>query len=158
MEILWKKCGQRGRVEPERLWSLEPRTGSECCLAFWIGNGQRARNGEVACLEQLIRTHPNSHVCRLILSFNMRTGTIVYFLPEAVFLKQCMGARNRIGIELLYRPGRLKRLAESIPWNLFLGPLKVYKFGLWSAGGTINERAVHLRNQWRHIGIVFSLN
>ncbi len=23
-------------------------------------------------------------------------------------------------------------LAESIPWNLFLGSLKVYKFGLWS--------------------------
>jgi hypothetical protein len=25
----------------------------------------------------------------------------------------------------------LQRLAESIPWNLFLGSLNVYKFGLW---------------------------
>jgi hypothetical protein len=28
--------------------------------------------------------------------------------------------------------GRLHRLAESIPWNRFLGSLNVYKFGLWS--------------------------
>ncbi len=28
-----------------------------------------------------------------------------------------------------YRPVRLHRLAESIPWNRFLGSLKVYKFG-----------------------------
>jgi len=27
---------------------------------------------------------------------------------EAVFLKECMGARNREGIGLLYRPARLK--------------------------------------------------
>jgi hypothetical protein len=26
-----------------------------------------------------------------------------------------MGARNRVGIEVLYRPARLYRLAESIP-------------------------------------------
>jgi len=37
--------------------------------------------------------------------------------PEAVFLKLYMGARNRVGIGLLYRPARLNRLAESIPWN-----------------------------------------
>jgi len=43
--------------------------------------------------------------------------------PRAVFLKQCMGAKNREGIGLLYRPARLNRLAESIPWNLFLGSL-----------------------------------
>jgi hypothetical protein len=28
-------------------------------------------------------------------------------------------------------PARLHRLAESIPWNRFLGSLKVYKFSLW---------------------------
>jgi hypothetical protein len=28
------------------------------------------------------------------------------------------------------RPAKLHRLAESIPWNLFLGSLKVYIFGL----------------------------
>jgi hypothetical protein len=34
--------------------------------------------------------------------------------------------RNRF----LYRPARLQRLAESIPWNRFLGPIKVYKYRL----------------------------
>ena len=32
-----------------------------------------------------------------------------------------MGARNRGGIGLSYRPTRLHRLAEFIPWNRFLG-------------------------------------
>ncbi len=32
---------------------------------------------------------------------------------------------------LTYRPAKLHRLAESIPWNRFLGSLNVYKFGLW---------------------------
>jgi hypothetical protein len=35
-----------------------------------------------------------------------------------------MGARNRLGIGLSYRPARLHRLEESIPWNGFLGSLK----------------------------------
>jgi hypothetical protein len=29
-----------------------------------------------------------------------------------------------------YRPARLHRLAESIPWNRFLGSMNVYKYGL----------------------------
>ncbi len=36
-----------------------------------------------------------------------------------------MGARNRGGIGLSYRPARLQRLAEFIPWNRFLGSLKI---------------------------------
>ncbi len=40
------------------------------------------------------------------------------------------GARNRIGIGLSYRPAKLNRLAELIPWNRFLGSLKVKKFEL----------------------------
>ncbi len=35
------------------------------------------------------------------------------------------GARNRVGIGLLYHPARIHRLAESIPWNRFWGSLKV---------------------------------
>ncbi len=31
-----------------------------------------------------------------------------------------MGARNRVGIGLLYWPARLHMLAEFIPWNPFL--------------------------------------
>jgi hypothetical protein len=38
-----------------------------------------------------------------------------------------MGARNRVGIVLSYRPARLYRLAESISWNLLMGTLKVLK-------------------------------
>jgi hypothetical protein len=44
--------------------------------------------------------------------------------------KQSMGARNRVGIGLSYRPARLHSLAELVLWNRFLGSLKVYKFGL----------------------------
>jgi hypothetical protein len=40
----------------------------------------------------------------------------------AGIFKQSMGARNRVGIGLSYRPARLHRLAESIPWNRFKGP------------------------------------
>ncbi|MFN9981334.1 MAG: hypothetical protein ACK53Y_15520 [bacterium] len=45
-----------------------------------------------------------------------------------------MGARNRVGIGLSYRPARLHSLAEIIPWNRFLGSLKVKKFGLRLSG------------------------
>jgi hypothetical protein len=30
-----------------------------------------------------------------------------------------------------HRPARLHKLAESIPWNRFLGSLNVYIYGLW---------------------------
>jgi hypothetical protein len=43
-----------------------------------------------------------------------------------------MGARNRPGIGLSYRPARLHRLAELIPWNRFQGFINVEKYGLWS--------------------------
>jgi hypothetical protein len=42
-----------------------------------------------------------------------------------------MGAKNRLGIGLSYRPASLQSLAELVPWNRFLGSLKVKKkFGL----------------------------
>ncbi len=44
---------------------------------------------------------------------------------RARILEQSKGTRNREGIELLYRPAGLHRLAESIPWNRFLGSFKV---------------------------------
>ncbi len=44
------------------------------------------------------------------------------------------GGWDRLGIGLSYRPTRLQRLAESIPWNWFLGFLKFYKLGLRSLG------------------------
>jgi hypothetical protein len=42
--------------------------------------------------------------------------------PELEFLNN-LWARNRVGIGLSYRPARLHRLAEFIPWNRFLGSM-----------------------------------
>ena len=53
---------------------------------------------------------------------------------SAGIFKQSMGARNRVGIGLSYRPAKLHSLAELVPWNRFLGFLKVLKFGFWWAG------------------------
>jgi hypothetical protein len=50
--------------------------------------------------------------------------------PVLEFLNNLWGARNRVGTGLSYRPVRLQSLAESVPWNRFLGSLKVKKFGL----------------------------
>ncbi len=44
---------------------------------------------------------------------------------RAGIFKESMGARNRGGIGLSYRPARLHRLAEFIPWNRFLGSINV---------------------------------
>jgi hypothetical protein len=40
-----------------------------------------------------------------------------------------MGARNRGGIGLSYRPARPHRLAEFIPWNQFRGPISFKNTG-----------------------------
>jgi len=39
--------------------------------------------------------------------------------------KLSMWARNRVGMGLSYRPAKLHSLAELVPWNRFLGSLKV---------------------------------
>ncbi len=46
-------------------------------------------------------------------------------IDRAGIFKQSMGARIRVGIGLSYRPARLHRLAEFIPWNRFLGSINV---------------------------------
>jgi hypothetical protein len=43
----------------------------------------------------------------------------------AVIFKQSVGARNRVGIGLSYRPARLHSLAKLHPWNRFLGSITV---------------------------------
>jgi hypothetical protein len=50
---------------------------------------------------------------------------------SAGIFKQSLGARNRVGIGLSYRPVRLHSLASFVPWNRFWGSLKVQKFGLY---------------------------
>ncbi len=42
--------------------------------------------------------------------------------PRPGIFKQSMGARNRRGIGLSYRPARLYGLAKFIPWSRFPGP------------------------------------
>jgi hypothetical protein len=55
--------------------------------------------------------------CNHIRSFQSHS-----FLP---FISIIYGARNRVGLGLAYGPARQHRLAESVPWNRFLGFLKV---------------------------------
>ncbi len=46
----------------------------------------------------------------------------------AGIFQQSMGARNRVGIGLSYRPARLHNLAELVPWKKsILGLLKSFK-------------------------------
>jgi hypothetical protein len=59
--------------------------------------------------------------CRL----SWLTNSALVHEPEAGIFKQSMGARNQVGIGLSYRPARLHRLAEFIPWNRFLGSINV---------------------------------
>ncbi len=48
-------------------------------------------------------------------------GTLI----RAGIFKKSMGARNRAVTGLSYRPARLHRLAEFIPWSQFLGSINV---------------------------------
>ncbi len=59
----------------------------------------------------------------LLCRFIARNSTLILYSAE--ILEQSMEARNRTGTGLSYRPSRLHRLAELIPWNRFLGSLKV---------------------------------
>jgi hypothetical protein len=54
-------------------------------------------------------------------------GSQVQKISRAGIFKQ---SRNRVGIGLSYRPARLHRLAELVPWNRFLGSIKVLTFAL----------------------------
>ena len=44
---------------------------------------------------------------------------------RAGIFKKSMGARHRGGIGFSYRPARLHRLAEFIPWNQCRGPINI---------------------------------
>jgi hypothetical protein len=44
---------------------------------------------------------------------------------RAGIFKKSMGARHRGGIGFSYRPARLHRLAEFIPWHQFRGPIHI---------------------------------
>jgi hypothetical protein len=52
-------------------------------------------------------------------------GGGVYCDNRAGIFKKSMGARHRGGIGFPYRPARLHRLAEFIPWHQFRGPIHI---------------------------------
>jgi hypothetical protein len=84
---------------------------------------------------QLIHTHTASYYYLWIFLLTTAFSFSLYLLKGWQFslvkkacagiFKPSMGARNRVGIELSYRPARLHRLAEFIPWNRFLGSINV---------------------------------
>ncbi len=56
----------------------------------------------------------------------VKTGLFFHDLVlRAGIFKKSMGARHRGGIGFLYRPARLHRLAEFIPWHQFRGPINI---------------------------------
>jgi hypothetical protein len=59
--------------------------------------------------------------CQVLTEAVVAALTLLY----AGIFEQSMGAYNRVGIGWWYRPASLHRLAELIPWNRFLGSLKV---------------------------------
>jgi hypothetical protein len=59
-----------------------------------------------------------------------------------------MGARNRVGIGLSYRPARLHRLAEFIPWNRFLGSKTFKNTGSGSIPNIAGSKAKFIVAEW----------
>jgi hypothetical protein len=58
--------------------------------------------------------------------FYFAKTTDFYILDSrAGIFKKSMGARHRGGIGFSYRPARLHRLVEFIPWNPFRGPINI---------------------------------
>ncbi len=77
------------------------------------------------------------HVRKVICfwTHNLDSHPHIFPEPEFVNLLRSQGVDSQPGGPvrqpyMTYRPARLQRLAESIPWNRFLGFLKVYKSGL----------------------------
>ncbi len=61
---------------------------------------------------------------------NRVVGGVTPSVPKVGIFKESMGARNRGGIGLSYRPVRLHRLAEFIPRNQFQGHINIEIYGL----------------------------
>ncbi len=100
-------------------------SGIDPILAFWVHKrlqirAQRFASGTVC--NQGFRAF-QIHVASNVLSWK---------LARAGISKESMRDRNRGGIGLSYRPARLHRLAELMPWNRFRGSINVEKYGLRS--------------------------
>jgi hypothetical protein len=73
----------------------------------------------------LIPAKQNENVFFITLKAKKLLKSLLAVQIGAVMFKQSIGARNLVGIGLSYRPARLLSLAELVPWNQFLGSLKV---------------------------------
>ncbi len=92
------------------------------------GGQEPSRNNRV-----VVPAHCRLHRLTELVPWNRFLGSKKFKNTVSVLcwnLEQSMGARNLVGIGLLYRPTRLHRLAESFPLNQFLGSKKVGKFGI----------------------------
>ncbi len=104
------------------------------CMAGWPLE-QREVHGRVAYVGAPTRMRSNavgggdSYFMLGVGGCNYDASTRASFLCAGIF-KQSMGARNRVGIRLSYRPARLHSMGELVPRNRFFGSSKVLKFGL----------------------------
>ncbi len=62
----------------------------------------------------------------------MRSYLVLAPASRAGIFKHSMKAKNQVGIGLSYTGPPGYGVAELMPWNRFLGSLKVLKFGLCS--------------------------
>jgi hypothetical protein len=70
----------------------------------------------MSCIITLIKSRVLSCPIICIMSHIHAVPHCSFDISAGIF-KQSMGTWNRVGIELSYRPARLHRLVELIPWN-----------------------------------------
>jgi hypothetical protein len=98
----------------------------QCRVGNWspaMGRGTDSRNrvwNWVAKLHRLAGRYDNPMPTWFLAPIaGLKLSTLEFFNNLSI------RARNRVGIGLLYRSAKLHRLVGLIPWNQFLGSLKV---------------------------------
>ncbi len=90
----------------------------ELSFKAWMCGGRQGHKLEIRMLKNFKEDHTLAIV--FIQLFHSSANAF-----SAGIFKQSMGARNRVGIGFSYWPAMPHRLAELVPWNRFLGSLKV---------------------------------
>ncbi len=104
--------------------------------SFFLGKKRRKTNIIVPQLSKICHCYQRERDCRDRVILRMRTwkcvrqnnsliGPNMLRALWAGIFKKSMGARHRVGIWLSYRPARLHRLSELMPWDRFLGSINV---------------------------------
>jgi hypothetical protein len=106
MEIIYRKYSRLSEVIS---YGTGPPGYIDWAYVAWRA-GTKSANLAQTCLKLRL-------LVRIFLKLRYRAG----------IFKKSMGATNRGGIGLSYRPARLHRLTEFIPWNPFRGPYKHLK-------------------------------